>query len=321
MEQKLISVIIPVYKVEKYLRRCLDSVTGQTYENLEIVLIDDGSPDNCGSICDEYALKDNRIKVIHKGNTGLSDSRNEGIEASHGEYVLFVDSDDYIHPKMIEELYTNACEKNADVVVCDYVKVNEDEERVWMNQKLPVEAITITDDNRLKYMLGDTKIIFTVAWNKLFRRTVLGDIRFPFGKVHEDEFWTYKILHRAQAVVYLKETLYYYVQRDSSIMGEHTNIKSLQRLDAYKERIQYYKDRKMPLYEYQMINHYRYFMNDVIDKVYKQGKCTKEEISSYIYYIRKEILLNIWKYNVSMKTKLGYVLYAVAPGIYKKMKY
>lgn len=310
-----------MYKVEKYLRKCLDSVTGQTYKELEIILIDDGSTDRCGAIADEYALNDNRIKVIHKQNTGLADSRNQGVEASNGEYILFVDSDDYIHPRMIEELYINACNKNADVVICDYVKVTENEEPGNLQSEYHAEVITITDDNRLEYMLGKTKIVFTVAWNKLFRREALGDIRFPTGRIHEDEFWTYKILHRAQKVIYLKETLYYYVQRDDSIMGARTYIKSLQRLDAYQERIQYYKSRKMVSYEYQMLNHYRYFLTDFINNVYKQGKCTKTEIKPYMQYIRKEYLLHIWKYNISFKTKLGYVLYALAPGLYDKMKH
>lgn len=319
MSEDKISVIIPAYKVEAYIGKCIESVAGQTYDNMEIILVDDGSPDRCGEICEEYAQKDARIKVVHRQNGGLSAARNSGLEAATGKYVLFVDSDDYIHKNMVERMYNVAVEKQADVVVCDYMKVDEGEEAAQTQES--GDVIEITDENRLDYMFGNTKIVFTVTWNKLYKRDLFQNIRFPEGKVHEDEFVTYKILHLAEKVYYLKEELYYYVQRKSSIMGEGANVKTLQRLDAFQERIQYYRSRKMTSYEYQMLNNYRYFLNDFLDKVYKQGKCTKAEVKPYVQFIRKENLLHIWKYNISFKTKLGYVLYALAPGLYDKMKH
>lgn len=319
MLEDKISVIIPVYKVEPYVRKCIESVAGQTYDRLEIILIDDGSPDRCGEICDECAQNDSRIKVIHRQNGGLSAARNSGLEAATGDYVLFVDSDDYIHKNMVERMHNIAIEKQADVVVCDYLKVNEGEEKEQLQES--GEVIDITDDNRLDYMLGDTKIVFTVVWNKLYKRDLFQNICFPEGKVHEDEFVTYKILHQAEKVCYLRDELYYYVQRKSSIMGEGGNVKTLQRLDAFQERIQYYRSRKMMAYEYQMLNHYRYFLTEFINNVYMQGKCTKAQLKPYVQYMRKEIVLHIWKYNISIKTKLGYVLYALTPGIYDKMKH
>ena len=188
MSEDKISIIIPIYKVEDYISKCIKSVIAQSYHNLEIILIDDGSPDRCGDICDDYAERDSRIRVIHRQNGGISAARNSGLEVATGEYVLFVDSDDYIHPDMVERMHDVALNKQADVVVCDYVKVNEDEEI-----EIPEESrqvIDITEDNRLNYMLGETKIIFTVVWNKLCKRKLFQFCGFPEGNVHEDELVT-----------------------------------------------------------------------------------------------------------------------------------
>ena len=313
MSEDKISIIIPIYKVEDYISKCIKSVIAQSYHNLEIILIDDGSPDRCGDICDDYAERDSRIRVIHRQNGGISAARNSGLEVATGEYVLFVDSDDYIHPDMVERMHDVALNKQADVVVCDYVKVNEDEEI-----EIPEESrqvIDITEDNRLNYMLGETKIIFTVVWNKLYKRKLFQNIRFPEGKLHEDEFVTYKLLHSAGKVCYLKDAFYYYVQRTSSIMGEGINLKTLQRLDAFQERMLFYQKRNMQDYYYQMLNHYRYFLNDFI----KNGYGKRKELKPYKEYYRKQIRKYVWKLNACLKTKIGFILFALSPGLYNRL--
>lgn len=313
MTEGKISVIIPMYKVEEYIGKCIESVIKQTYTNLEIILVDDGSPDKCGEISDEYAEKDSRIKVIHRKNGGLSAARNSGLDIATGDYVMFVDSDDYIHPRMMECMYATACNKKADIVVCDYAKVKEGEATPQLQETKQV--VEITKNNQLDYMLGKTKIIFTVVWNKLYRRELLQEIRFPEGKVHEDEFVTYKLLHKAKKVCYIKDVFYYYVQRTSSIMGEGINLKTLQKLDAFQERMLFYEQQGMQDYYYQMLNHYRYFLNEFV----KKGYGNKKELMPYKKYYDKQIQKNVHKLNACLKTKVGFILFAVSPKFYNKM--
>lgn len=225
MRNELISVIVPIYNVEKYLHRCVDSILGQTYHNLEIILIDDGSPDNCSIICDEYAQKDYRIRVVHKTNGGLSDARNVGIEAATGEYLMFVDSDDFIAANMIEKLYHALLVNNADISICNFKYVDENGASIlfnprFSNSKLPIQDGVISGTDILKEKLFATKCWYwVVAWNKLYKKSIFSEIRYPVGKIHEDEFVIHAILMKCDKVACVSEMLYYYVQRSDSIMG------------------------------------------------------------------------------------------------------
>ena len=218
----LISIIVPVYDVEKYIGRCVDSIINQTYKNLEIILVDDGSPDNCGKICDEYAKKDCRIKVLHIKNGGVSNARNVGIEASTGEYISFVDSDDVICPEMYEKLLNCALENNADIVQCHYYHLFEDGHKEDMKCEKTVQKIENTEDARKAVVYN--KISFSV-WAKLFKREIIGDIRFNTAlKVSEDRLFVYECCSKASKVVMLDDVEYGYFQRESSVI--HTfNIK------------------------------------------------------------------------------------------------
>ena len=166
MEKPLISIIIPVYKVEKYLEKCIKSVLDQTYKNLQIILVDDGSPDNCGNICDDYARVDNRIEVIHKANGGLSDARNVGLKAARGEYIGFVDSDDYVSNEMFENLYNTLISNDVDVAICNFYIVIDDK-NIIKNADNGVEIYNKLEI--LKEILLDKKIQ-SYAWNKLYKR-------------------------------------------------------------------------------------------------------------------------------------------------------
>lgn len=315
MQEAKVSVIVPVYNVEKYIDRCISSILRQTYENIELILVDDGSPDKCGDICDEYATYDSRIQVIHRQNGGLSAARNSGLEVATGDYVLFVDSDDYIHPNMIERLYSVASMKKAEVVICDYAMVYENGD-IEMPQESG-QIIDITEDNRLEYMLGKTKIMFTVAWNKLFKRTSVQKFRFPEGKIHEDEFLIYKILHSTEDICYLREVLYYYFQREDSIIGKGVNLQSLQRLDAIKERFIFYKNQNMMDYCYEMLDQYRYYLNEFI--LYGYGKY--KELKPYRNNYKKYIWKYVWKLDTSLKRKLGLIIFGISPSLFEKLKY
>lgn len=237
--EELISVIIPIFRVEKYIDKCVASVCRQTYRNLEILLVDDGSDDRCPGICDRLAEKDSRIRVIHKQNGGLSDARNVGIDQAKGQFLLFVDGDDYIADCMIEGLYRVMMDGKADLAICDYGMVKEDEEVVFD----PVDYESLQVMNRSQAVMelfGEASLKTIVAWNKLYRRELFTHIRYPFGKSHEDEFVIHHILDQADRIGYTNSCWYGYVQRSDSIMGSDYSLKRLDGLEARKERFYFY---------------------------------------------------------------------------------
>ncbi len=223
----LISVIVPVYKVEKYIHKCVDSICNQTYANLEIILVDDGSPDSCGEICDEYAKKDERIVVIHKENGGLSDARNAALDIMKGKYVVFVDSDDSLDPPMIEKLYKTLVDTKSDLAVCNAKYVNEMGENI--NHHKSDGKIFVYNQYQAIYELLDSMKYSNSAWAKLYRADHFKDVRYPYGKIYEDVPTTYKLFLKAQKVVYVQETLYNYLQNPKSISQQAFKP---QRMDA-----------------------------------------------------------------------------------------
>ncbi len=281
--QDLLSIIIPVYKVEKYLPRCVDSVLNQSYSNLEIILVDDGSPDGCPEICDDYCGKDARIRVLHKENGGLSDARNRGIEIARGKYIGFVDSDDYIHQDMYMNLWMNIKREEADIAVCGICKVYG--EKPAGDISFENEAAVYTGRGAVKNIF-DAKLYLSsvVAWNKLYKRELFHAVRYPEGKIHEDEFTTYKLFWESAKVVYISGKYYYYYQRDDSIMGQRKVEFSADILEAYEQMNEYFtnagewdivqliKYRYMCLlkkYAVQLKKAGEYSLSDKLENIYK----------------------------------------------------
>lgn len=213
----LVSIIVPIYKVEPYLRRCLDSIVNQTYTNLEIILVDDGSPDGCPQICDEYAAKDERIVVIHKENGGLSDARNAGLDICKGEYISFVDSDDWVDERYIEILFDLLTKENADIAIGEIKKTNTFEQSLSFKAN---SFITYLPTETIKRMFAKTEASFIAAWGKIFRSGIFSDLRFPRSKIHEDEYVNYIWFSKSNKVVYTDTILYYYFSRSDSITGK-----------------------------------------------------------------------------------------------------
>lgn len=232
MEQQKISVIVPVYKVEKYLNRCVQSVVNQTYRNLEIILVDDGSTDNCPAICDSWAKKDKRIKVIHKVNGGLSDARNVGMTAATGELIGFVDSDDWIAPDMYQHLHKIMEADNSDISVCGVKMVWEDGTSSRMLTKSG--NCVLSKDEAMQAIIREDWLKHPV-WYKLYKTALIRDIFFPVGKYHEDVFWSYQAIAKAERVSVSDQVGYYYFQRNGSIMGDGYSLK---RLDAVEAKYQ-----------------------------------------------------------------------------------
>lgn len=244
--EPLISIIIPIYNVEKYLEKCLRSVVNQTYKNLEIILVDDGSPDKCGEICDFYSKIDKRIKVIHKKNGGLSEARNYGLDIMQGKYVMFIDSDDYIALNTCALVIETAEHKNADIVFVSYSLCDNDNFK--FNDLKRVKAKKISKKKALKSILTNSstksgQAIYQMAWGKLYSKNLFKEIRYPVGKIHEDEFVIYKLIDMSKNCMVINKKLYAYRQRDDSIMGkEQIKVKAItDAIEAFEERWEYFK--------------------------------------------------------------------------------
>lgn len=233
----LISVIVPIYKVEQYLNKCIESIVNQTYTNLEIILVDDGSPDNCPIMCDEWAKSDSRIKVIHKQNGGLSDARNAGIKIATGEYISFVDSDDWIHEEFILTLYNALKENDSNLSACDVSFVYNSDINTSISESF--EMRVFTPEQALDTLING-KGFRAVAWNKLYHKDLLLNELFRFGKYHEDEFFTYRIIAKSTNPVFVNAKLYYYYQRENGIVHS-VSVKHIDTLDAYIERLDFFK--------------------------------------------------------------------------------
>ena len=237
----LISVIVPVYNVEAYLDKCISSIVNQTYQNLEIILVDDGSPDNCPAMCDAWKEKDSRIVVLHKENGGLSDARNVGMGAAHGEFISFIDGDDWIEPRFFEILQHELEAQNADVAAVQYRLCWEGDA---CELQSAYEHVTVYDRQTAMRLLIQNQIK-QVVWNKLYRSAQIRDIPFEKGKVHEDEFWTYQVIGRIERFAAIDYIGYDYFQRAGSIMGAGYSPKRLDAVEA-KTRRQAYLTEHMP---------------------------------------------------------------------------
>lgn len=249
--QPLISIIIPVYKIEKFIDKCINSIISQTYQNLEIILVDDGSPDNCPNICDKYAKMDNRIKVIHKPNGGLSDARNAGIDICKGDYIGFVDGDDYISENMYEHLLEHCIKYNADIAICGIYAIDEDYNNLSIYNPMIYNQITLSNIQALRHLFLTFDVNFEVAWNKLYKRDLFfnkDNIRYPYGKLHEDTYTTYKLLYYANNIAVFNEPLYYYVQRNGSIMKRIPSVSQIMdRALSAKEAVNFINNNNIPL--------------------------------------------------------------------------
>lgn len=238
VKMKTISVVIPVYNVEKYLSECLDSVINQTYKNLQIILVDDGSTDSSGKICDEYAEKDARITVVHQSNAGAGAAKNTGLDLVKGEYFSIIDSDDYIELDMYEKMVNSLEKYNADIVQCLFrnVFVNDSFDRKYkIKGNYPK---VLTSKSFLKEYLYDWK--YAIFWNKLFKSSLLKEIRFPVGRKIDDEFFTYKLVCNAKKVVNIDNILYNYRMRKTSVMNENNSDRLIyDRIDCFIERYNY----------------------------------------------------------------------------------
>lgn len=212
-EKPLISIVVPVYKVEKYLVKCIESILNQTYSNIEVILINDGSPDRCPYICEEYKAKDSRVKVVHKKNGGLSDARNFGIEIAKGEFISFIDSDDFISKDYVEYLYNMIKKFEADISICGIKRIYK---KTKIGNEKHNQYLEFTSETAIENMLFDEGINIS-SYAKLFKLKAFNTIKFPVGKVYEDSATTYLLFHNSNKIVYGDKECYFYLTRSGSI--------------------------------------------------------------------------------------------------------
>jgi glycosyltransferase involved in cell wall biosynthesis len=324
-----ISIIVPVYNVEEYLPRCIDSILNQTFPDFELILVNDGSPGNCGKICDDFAKRDNRIKVIHKKNGGAASARNAGINHAKGRYIAFVDGDDYIHYKMFDLLYSTMKECSSDLVACNFVKVTN------YNSKLEETAIHNFHEenysnlealeqlfimkNKEHFSNAGNNLIWVLPVNKLYKRELFEKNRFEEGKICEDEFITHKLLYDCKKITYIPVTLYYYFQRSNSVMNSPYSIRRLDKVDALYDRVIFFKKQRL----YHLCNlaiksyidafFWNYFKAELeISNNRETLTKLKQQIKSLLIYI-------INNSNLKLKLKLSIIIFVFNTNVYKSL--
>lgn len=320
MTTPLISVIVPVYRVEEYLERCVKSILSQTYKNLEVILVDDGSPDQCPAICDACTEKDARVKVIHQENKGLSGARNAGIDAASGEYLAFVDSDDYVSPHFIEELYQLLQDTGCAIGQCRFSYVKGD----GLVEESDSAFCIYRGESLMEQLYGpeEKATCFVVAWNKLYRAELFKEtgIRYPEGRIHEDEATTYRLFHEAKKLAFLDRALYgYYTENGGSITSVFS-AKRLQWLTAHEERIAFFKKNG---YEKLLPAAYRKLCDACITFYFRCTEQVKdaEELKKELRKRLETYRANgaAWIAALPLKTRMGYELFSMSPGLYAKM--
>jgi len=302
MKKDIISIVVPIYNVEKYLDKCIDSITNQTYKNLEILLIDDGSTDDCPKICDKWAKKDSRIKVYHKKNGGLSDARNYGIERAKGKYIGFIDSDDWVELDMYENLYREIVNNEVDIVICG--RFIEYENSYTIEQKANEKVIMDKKEALIK--LNSFAGFDMAAWDKLYKKSLFNDIEFPFGKKCEDAYIAYKLFEKCKKIEYYPQCYYHYLQRKYSI--SKSNTLNMDFIYAAKEQLEFFKNKYSDILDVAETN-YAFSVKIIYEiaierkiEITKELKDYKKEIKKY----RKAVREN--KY-IGKRKKLVFILF------------
>lgn len=313
-----VSVIVPVYNVELYVNRCVDSIINQKFKNFEIILIDDGSTDNSGKICDEYAQKYDIIKVFHKKNGGLSSARNCGIDRAKGEYIAFIDSDDFIHHDMLSTLYNNIIKYNTDISMCDFLKVSDEKTNCILDIIKDETTIILSGEEAQYELYKENPVEFVVAWNKLYRKKIFKDLRYEEGRIYEDEFIIHKIFNKIKSIVYVHSRYYYYYIRDNSIVNSKFNIKNLDATYALKDRADFYH--KIGLEKLSEIADYNYVRRFFYD--YYKAKNELKDCKKNLFKLKKDFTVRINRLlhnsRYSNKEKLAWMIFIISPTIYEK---
>src|SRR5690625_786495 len=317
-----ISIIVPVYNLERYLPKCIDSILAQTFTNFELILVNDESTDASGEICEKYASIDHRIKVIHKKNGGVASSRNAGLEVAKGQYIGFVDKDDYINEYMFETLYNNAKTYSSDIVVCDYLNTYEDD---------PQDIKAFTVDYRIQHynniealnqLYTTNNVTFVVPWNKLYRRCLFENIKYKVGSINDDETVIHDLLYYSDKVTYIQTGLYYYLQRKGSQMDLNIpfDIRRFDLVYAKKMREIFFKKKKEQDLHQKALTDYMesFFWNYYIAK--DNLKDMDKELKKLKYTFNTSLISLLRHKEIGRRRKIMFVLFWVNPSLFELVR-
>lgn len=244
----MISVIVPIYRVEAYMDRCIRSILDQTYRDFELILVDDESPDRCGAMCDEWAARDARVRVFHPPHGGLSEARNTGIAHARGEYLCFVDSDDWVEPDMLESMERLLRDTDADLGCCNYVRVGESGERLREPGRFPEGVYTPDEFWELFYSFRTERLYYIFTWNKIYRRELFDKLRFTPGKINQDLYILYDLISACGTIALSSKVVYHYLQRSTSISRSSRSLKYLAAPEAYLNQAERFAEKKQWYY-------------------------------------------------------------------------
>lgn len=304
----LISVIVPVYNVENYIEQCVSSIQNQTYKNLEIILVDDGSPDNCGAVCDRLALSDPRIKVFHKPNGGLSDARNYGLSKASGTYITYIDSDDYVSDLLVQYLMSLIERYDADISCCGHIKTPS------RNTEFPEPeygAIAFSGRDACKFVFEPgNELKMTTAWGKLYKKTIADRFQYPVGRKYEDSATTHKYLYISSTVVIGDAALYAYFQNPEGICETAKKEKPVDRLWGLSQRALFFEkkeDAECARNAWELAIQAAY-----ADSVAFDGRCDGE---------LRDIMKSRWfSHTISLKMKVRMALYLASPRMFRNLR-
>lgn len=317
----IISIIVPIYNVESYLERCIESILNQSFKEFELILVNDGSTDSCKDICNEYKKRDSRIVVVNKKNEGVSSARNLGLDLAKGEYIGFIDPDDFINKDMYKILFDTIQANNSDMVICDYYKVNEDDINKFRNLKCNCENIKIKNLNNLEsidnlFLTGEK---FIYAWNKLYKRELFNDLRYEKGRIYEDEYLAHRILYKCNKVSIIEAKIYYYVQRKGSLVNSPFTVRRFDKVYAIKDRVDFLREKKLTNLEDKAEKSFiDYFVWN-----YFVAYQRLENIQSELKILKKMFNMVFFKSLdnkfISLKEKLTLVILYLSPKLYNKL--
>lgn len=288
-----ISVIVAVYKMPQFLPRCIEGILGQTFSDLELILVDDGSPDNCGEICDAYAAKDSRVHVIHKENAGVCVARNTGLDwvyaNSHSQWIFFHDNDDWIHPETLQRLYDAAVEKKTNISICGYQETEGEDPAIRPEQLEPV--LWTPKDLYMQRFVNAT-----VCWGKLYHRDCFANVRYPAGKYIEDEFVTYRLIFGCKTLAVIPAPLYAYYINRTGISKKAWVPKRLDAWEAYEQQIAFFEnlgDADLVKFRYR-----GYLENAMVNLTAAESAPNQEELAEKIQFIKRrirDVIRRAWK--------------------------
>lgn len=314
-----ISIIVPVYNLERYLPKCIDSILSQTFTDFELILVNDGSTDKSGNICDKYARQDIRVKVIHKENGGVASSRNAGLDIARGEYVGFVDNDDYVNEHMFEILYNHANMFASDIVICDYIEVNQEGDSLSEYVKY-FQTQHFNNIEALHQLYTPNNITFVVPWNKLYKKCLFNNIKYKHGSINDDETVAHKLFYDNKKTTYVHLPLYYYIQRKDSQMSSSFNIQKLSAVYALKEREIFFRKKGEFSLHQKALKHYMekffwyYFLAESeLKDIEKELKNLKHTFDKSLFYLLKHR-------DIGWKQKAMCVVFSVNPSLFQWLK-